>query len=115
MAFTIGVLMLLIRPYLVYQLTGGGNMDKDPVKSTLLQRLIKKKDEHIELHESATVETRAPKFSFSRPVKQLLSFHFRNLLSPTHFCQGVFTVATSTMLILKLVKHRHSLLSCFRI
>lgn len=41
------VVMLLLRPFFVYQLTENPNFARDPVAvNSLLQRLIKKKDDH---------------------------------------------------------------------
>ncbi len=45
--FSIAVLMLLLRPFMVYQMTQSPAFSKDPVASwSLLQRLIKKKEDH---------------------------------------------------------------------
>jgi len=53
--FTLGVLMLLLRPYFVYQMTTADNRS-NPVRAwNLLQRLVKKKDDHHE----RTTETSA--------------------------------------------------------
>jgi hypothetical protein len=45
--FSIAVIMLLLRPFFVYQITENLNLSRNPVAaSTLFQRLIKKKDDH---------------------------------------------------------------------
>lgn len=47
MLFALGVFMLLARPFMVYQMCAAGEFSKDPQKVySLLQRLIKKKDDH---------------------------------------------------------------------
>jgi hypothetical protein len=44
--FTFGVLMLLLRPYCIYQMTAQ-DIRTEPARAwSLLQRLVKKKDEH---------------------------------------------------------------------
>jgi hypothetical protein len=45
--FTVAVIMLLLRPFMVYQMTQSPALSKDPAATwSLLQRLIKKKDDH---------------------------------------------------------------------
>lgn len=45
--FTLGVFMLLLRPYAVYNMTVKEHLARNPARAwSLLQRLIKKKDEH---------------------------------------------------------------------
>jgi hypothetical protein len=112
MVFGIGLLMLLIRPYIVYQLTGYGDKEKSPVKSSLLQRLIKKKEDRYACHENEAVETSFPKFSFRLPVKSLSSLHFQ--LSQA-FNSTFFTETKACVSLIRPGNHRHSLLSCFRI
>jgi len=49
--FTLAIIALLLRPFFFYQLTESQNLIKDPVAAnTLLQRLIKKKDDHHSLN-----------------------------------------------------------------
>lgn len=45
--FTIVVLTILLRPYLVYRMTSGNALRTNPARAwNLLQRLVKKKDDH---------------------------------------------------------------------
>lgn len=69
--FTLGVLMLLARPYLVYKMTSARDMD--PVRAfSLLQRLVKKKDDHHE--ESAMIASAVPQSAVAeRPERKLLA------------------------------------------
>jgi hypothetical protein len=113
--FGIGVLMLLVRPYLVYQLSGYSPAGKNPVKTALLQRLIKKKDDHFEWHDKATLEVRGRGYSFRMPVKRLPGFDFRNLLPSPVSRLTTFATITAKMLLISPVSNRYSLLSCFRI
>jgi len=115
MVFSIGVLMLLLRPYVVYRLTGYGNTDKNPVKSALLQRMIKKKDDHYECLENAAVEVRSSKFSFLLLVKRILSFHCRSTLPISANYLRAFAAMVSSMFLLRQRYRQCSLLSCFRI
>jgi hypothetical protein len=115
MVFSVGLLMLLLRPYVIYRITGHWNTDKNPVKSSLLQRLVKKKDEHYECRENDAVEVRSKKFCFRLPVKRLPSFDFRNLLPAAGFCLAVFAEMAAAIWRIRPGNHRYSLLSCFRI
>jgi hypothetical protein len=73
--FALGTMMLLLRPYMIYQLTQKKAQANNPVKVySLLQRLVKKKDEHHELTEvTATVNQRS-KFSFQLPIAWVKAF-----------------------------------------
>ena len=115
MVLSIGMLMLLIRPYMVYQLIGYQVKDKDPVKTRLLQRLIKKKEDHFECYENAAAETRSKKFSFRVPVTPRPSFQFQSLLPVPGFYLAAFAEMAAVVLLIKPGNHQHSLLSCFRI
>lgn len=45
--FTMAIMALLLRPYFAYQLAESRQLSKDPVAlNALLQRLVKKKDDH---------------------------------------------------------------------
>lgn len=57
--FTIAVIALLLRPYFVYQLTENLHITKDPIAvNSLLQRLIKKKDDHHAVNASELLAIR---------------------------------------------------------
>ncbi|MGN8070387.1 hypothetical protein [Mucilaginibacter sp. SG564] len=113
--FSLSVLMLLIRPYLVYHLTGHSIKDKNPVKTSLLQRLIKKKEEHYEYREIAAAETHHKKFSFRIPVNPLSFFQVKNALPVSGFYLVIFTGLTSVILGNRYGNQRYGLLSCLRI
>ena len=115
LVFGIGVLMLLLRPYLIYQVTGYGNRDKNPVKSTLLQRMVKKKDDHHDYHENAALEVRGCKFNFQLPAKQISFFYFGSSLPSTCYGLSAFAAMFTSILLIRQRKHEHCLLSCFRI
>lgn len=107
--------MLLIRPYLVYQLTGYGNKGKNPVKTALLQRLIKKKDEHYEYCESASVEIQARKINFKAPVKPIPFLHPRGLVSTSYLNSNISSNRAQLILLVRPGKYLLNFLSCFRI
>ena len=114
LVFGIGMFMFLLRPYLVYRLTEYSSTDKNPVKSALLQRLVKKKDDHYESFEHTATEARSSKFSFQLLVRRISLFHFQNLLSTTAVCLTTLAMLTNVMLLWR-SNHRYSFLSCFRI
>ncbi|MBB6112023.1 hypothetical protein HDF23_004796 [Mucilaginibacter lappiensis] len=115
MVLSIGMLMLLIRPYLVYQLIGYEIKDKNPVKTRLLQRLIKKKEDHFECYEQAAAEIRGKKFCFRLPVTPVPSFQFQKLHPAAGFCLAAFAEMAAGILLIRRGNHRYCLLSCFRI
>lgn len=115
MALSIGMLMLLIRPYLVYQLTGYQVKDKNPVKTRLLQRLIKKKEDHFECYDNAAAEFRSKKFCFRIPVILRPTFQLQRLLPAVDFCFATLSGMAAMVLLIRPGNNRYSLLSCFRI
>jgi len=109
--FALGVLMLLLRPYLVYQMTAGDNV-KNPERAwSMLQRLIKKKDEHHE--------------QMCYPVSAVLqgAFRLRPPRRPFYALsdlQNLFTVkkknaALPKTIFLPVQLHRYRLTSCMLI
>ncbi|MDN5283978.1 MAG: hypothetical protein JWR38_252 [Mucilaginibacter sp.] len=112
---SIGMLMLLIRPYLVYQLIGYQVKDKNPVKTRLLQRLIKKKEDHFECYENTAEEARSKKFGFRLPVTPRPSFQLQSLFPATGLCLAAFAEMAAVILLISPGNHRYSFLSCFRI
>lgn len=113
--FGIGVLMLLIRPYLVYQLSSSVNSGKYSVKLSLLQRLIKKKDDHFQWHDKAIFEIRGCRFSFIPPVKQLSAFYLQGGFQSSIYYSILFASAFAGISCFRQANNRHSILSCFRI
>jgi hypothetical protein len=114
MVFSIALIMLLLRPYVIYQLTGQANADRSPVKTSLLQRLIKKKEDHYQWDENAVTEIRSSTFSFRPAVKQLPSFYLQNVSAAT-FLLTLLAAITAAALLVGPVSNRYSLSSCFRI
>ncbi|CAL1519017.1 hypothetical protein [Chitinophaga sp. MM2321] len=79
--FSLGLLMLALRPYSVLQLVKQQGMSDHPIKiSTLLQRLVTKKDEHPYLVKGETAEEPAGKVKISLPM-QILIFLCGHMLS----------------------------------
>ena len=73
--FVLGTMMLLLRPYMIYQLTQKNALANNPVKAySLLQRLVKKKDEHHEFTEVMATVNRRSKFSFQLPIIWVKAF-----------------------------------------
>jgi hypothetical protein len=73
--FALGTMMLLLRPYMIYQLTQKNALTNDPVKAySLLQRLVKKKDEHHEFTEVMATVNQRLKFSFRLPIVGVKAF-----------------------------------------
>lgn len=67
--FALGTMMLLLRPYIVYRLTQKNVTADNPAKAySLLQRLVKKKDEHHEVTEVIATVNQRSRFSFQLPV-----------------------------------------------
>ncbi|SEM81690.1 hypothetical protein SAMN05192574_101901 [Mucilaginibacter gossypiicola] len=114
LVFGLGLLMLLLRPYVVYRIIGYRNKDKDPVKTSLLQRMIKKKDEHYECPENSVIESGKPGFNFQAPVRRITLRNFHDV-----FFLGVPFLASlpqAVRIVLKpCPRQRFCLLSCFRI
>jgi hypothetical protein len=77
--FTFVVLMVLLRPYAAYQISSRADMASNPVKvNNLLQRLVKKRDEH---HTAALGDFSAvqpSKSTFVLPV--VLTLFYGNVL-----------------------------------
>jgi hypothetical protein len=83
--FGLSVIMILLRPFIAYQISIQSSFTKDPQKViSLLQRLIKKKDEHHEYAEVEISESRNRQVIFARPLNILNRFiDFLQLLSST--------------------------------
>jgi len=85
--FSIAVIMLLLRPYMVYKITENPNLSGNPfAANSLLQRLIKKKDDHhatsiqdySAIHQTAkrkypVIPFTAIKNNFALPSKYLIA------------------------------------------
>jgi hypothetical protein len=73
------VLMILLRPYVAYQISmQGGQLARDPEQvSRLLQRLVKKKESHIDDNDEAMELVRATDIEIVLPVVLLLLFRRR--------------------------------------
>jgi hypothetical protein len=117
LVFTMAVTMLLLRPYLVYQMTGQRVLHSDPAKAySLLQRLIKKKDDHHqEAGDNTLAETRHLRFSFQPPVKLHQRFYIgKNVISTSQrlFLPGLLA---NTVFSVRPENHRYRILSCFQI
>ncbi|WP_183558706.1 hypothetical protein [Mucilaginibacter sp. SP1R1] len=73
--FTLGVIMLLLRPYVIYQVIHQSSVSKDPIKTNyLMQRLVKKKDELQSVTDETAVEVKRFKVSFNLPMLLLNVF-----------------------------------------
>jgi hypothetical protein len=114
--FTIGVVMLLLRPYIIYQLTTQRALAGNPLKSySLLQRLVKKKEEHHDVQEIAAVQTNRAKFVFQIP-ERLIGFFYSCVLLHTASCTSINSILqTNNLFNLPAQHHRYRLLSCFQI
>ncbi len=72
--FGIAVMMLLLRPYLVYQMTVAHARQGNPERAwSLLQRLVKKKDDHHEQQADSAAVLAETARSGIRPVIRLLN------------------------------------------
>jgi hypothetical protein len=108
--------MILLRPYAAYQLSTRANISSDPMKvQALLQRLIKKKDEHHEAQELLGTENRSPRFIFISPVLPVNNlahffcsfFFFLTILTFCRQAVAAFYICPEN--------HRYRLISCFQI
>lgn len=114
LVFAIGVLMLLARPYLIYQITGNAACRQNPSATcSLLQRLVKKKDDHHD--EQMTIGTAELRSSstFVHPQRRLLNMLSRllQLLFPP-FAATIITFISTISLI---QRRRYQLVSCLLI
>lgn len=110
--FGFGVLMILSRPYLVYAMTSGDIAKSNPTRTwRLLQRLIKKKDDHHEYHAEPAIIT-AQAQAIARPVRKMTRFLYRPVVINKAF--SVKQGCLSKTLILA-QRHRYLILSCFLI
>ena len=82
LVFTFVVLTVLLRPYAAYCISTRADMSANPAKVyNLLQRLIKKKDDHhnVTVHEFSVVQP--PKRDFVIPVVLHLFFYSLSFLT----------------------------------
>lgn len=115
LVFSLGVVLLLLRPYAVYQLTCRGEFAKDPAKAwSLLQRLVKKKDDLHGQEESPLTNERSSSFSF-RPIAKLL-MALTGFLSIFLIWPACFKSSLREAIICAYPqRHRYRLVSCFLI
>jgi len=112
--FSIAVIMLLLRPFFVYQITENLNVSRNPVAaSSLFQRLIKKKDDH---HSADSQEI----FAIYRANKKRVPFlpPYTNIITVSSRYQflAVFpNPAQSTVFKVYTPSNYHRLLSKFQI
>lgn len=108
--FTLGVLMLLLRPYLVYQLTAARDMD--PARAFgLLQRLVKKKDDHHEEQTATGYAILNSKIAVTPGRVPLISLAFF-LLSLFH---PLIRLVETVPVFIPSQRHRYRLTSCLLI
>ena len=75
LVFTFAVSMVLLRPYAAYQISMRHDTAGDPIKvNSLLQRLIKKKDEHHAFSDENWEAITSAKTADPLPLVVLLSF-----------------------------------------
>ena len=93
--FTLGVLMLLMRPFLVYQITTTESYKNNPAHAwSLLQRLVKKKDDkHEQNAEVSRIMVLTQKTAISSIyhfantiIKDLPSYHISWYQQLLHHC-----------------------------
>lgn len=116
LVFSIGVITLLLRPYMAYQLTGQGAIAKDQTKTrNLLQRLIKKKDDHHEQQESPATNQKSICFSF-RPIMRLIPAltGFLSFLLSWQVLLNKYSLKVTTAYT-RPQRRRYRLVSCFLI
>lgn len=105
--FSFGLLMVLLRPFMAYQISSRADFSRDPQKvHSLLQRLIKKKDDHHgELSELFAIERAQIKIPRLLPVASL---RFRNVVpripqisryTPGYRGSGLFFTARLNLLV----------------
>ena len=114
--FITGAVMLLLRPYFVYQMTSQRSLRDNPAKAySLLQRLVKKKDDHHEAQDNPLTETRRNRFRFQSPVK--LNQHFYSGLSATRIILHPVISGRQSYITFQIQpkNHRYRFLSCFLI
>ncbi|SDD35176.1 hypothetical protein SAMN05216464_101497 [Mucilaginibacter pineti] len=88
LVFSFALLVVLLRPYAAYRIARRSDMAKDPVKAnSLLQRLIKKKDEHHALADNDLIAVQQPKTGQILPIRFLFITQLLLALAPAskHF------------------------------
>jgi len=104
------VLMMLARPYLAYQMCSKDAIKKDPQKAfTILQRLVKKKDDHYQHAEQAIIESRRQK------AVLLIPFYLRKNFSALSFRTICLLHSFSNIRAHYILRDKLLLLSRFRI
>jgi hypothetical protein len=92
LVFSFAVFMVLLRPYAAYQISKHAGFASDPVKVyDLLQRLIKKRDEHHIIEQSAFTAVRQSKPAPVLPGTYIPGLYKPSLLSltgPKSYLQG---------------------------
>nr|WP_067057407.1 hypothetical protein [Mucilaginibacter sp. L294] len=112
--FSIGVLMLLARPYLAYQMSAANATAENPAKAwNLLQRLVKKKDEHHEIQADGAAILAETSCLAIHPLRRLLNTFFTSLTVSAKIILSA-TVLNSNFL-LPANRYRYRLSSCFLI
>jgi hypothetical protein len=87
--FALTVIALLLRPYFAYQLIENQNLTKDPaVVNSLLQRLIKKKDDHHSVSVEDFLAIRCAENKTAPPLRQYTAIN--KLIFPDCILPSVF-------------------------
>jgi hypothetical protein len=116
LVFAAAVVMLLLRPYIVYQMTSQKALADNPAKAySLLQRLVKKKDEHHEVPGNTFAETRRFGFSFKPAVKLHQRFYPDLCITMPILRSFKQKPLANTVFRIRPENHRYRFLSCFQV
>ena len=110
------VLMILLRPYLAYQISMKNEFARDPERvSRLLQRLVKKKEWHIDDREEAIELISASDVEIVLPVLLLLLLCRRLSWLFSSLADAAENLYRSTVFQVSPANHYYQLLSSLRI
>jgi len=104
--FTFGVMVFLLRPFLGYLVIGGGGTASNPLRiSQLIQRLVKKKEEHHEPEAEAIQELSQSQYARPLPVR-LTRYLYSLFFSPYNSIRS-FAVSRFTTCVFMIVPDNH--------
>jgi hypothetical protein len=104
--FTFGVMVFLLRPFVGYLMIGAGGATADPLRTSLLmQRLIKKKEEHHEPEAEAIQEP--GRSQYARPLPVRLTRYLHSLFFSLYSSIRFFAVSIFTTCLFMIVPDNH--------
>lgn len=110
----LGLMMLLVRPYVIYNMTAANRFAGNPARAwSLLQRLVKKKDDH-HAEEGSPVATVGVSRFVINPVRRLVVAFFAIFVSGVSF-KGQSLIRETSSIFLPGQRYRYRAISCLLI